>query len=112
MHFQLVFGVLGAIPFSYTNIGALLNLLPPNATWSVCGVAKQQFQAGICSAAMGGHVRVGLEDNIKTVTGELSKGSWEQVEWAAKLAKIAGHEVATPADTIEILNLKNKDITL
>jgi 3-keto-5-aminohexanoate cleavage enzyme len=112
MHFQLVFGVLGGIPFSYTNLGVLLNLLPPNSTWSVCGVARQQFQAGMCAAAMGGHVRVGLEDNIRMPSGELAKGSWEQVEWAANLTKVAGREVATPAETIEILSLKNKDITL
>ncbi len=112
MHFQLVFGVLGGIPFSYTNLGALLNLLPPNATWSVCGVAKDQFRAGMCSAAMGGHVRVGLEDNIRMPNGELAKGSWEQVQWAANLTKIAGREVATPAEAMDILSLKNKDITL
>ena len=112
MHFQLVFGVLGGIPFSYSNLGSLLALLPPNATWSVCGVARQQFQAGMCAAAMGGHVRVGLEDNIRTVSGGLAQGSWEQVQWAANLAKVAGREVATPADTMKILSLKNRDITL
>ena len=112
MHFQLVFGVLGGIPFSYSNLGNLLALLPPKATWSVCGVARQQFQAGMCAAAMGGHVRVGLEDNIRTVSGGLAQGSWEQVQWAANLAKVAGREVATPDDTMEILSLKNRDITL
>jgi len=112
MHFQLVFGVLGGIPFSYANLGNLLALLPPNATWSVCGVARQQFQAGMCAAAMGGHVRVGLEDNIRVVSGGLAQGSWEQVQWAANLAKVAGREVATPDETMEILSLKNRDITL
>ena len=112
MHFQLVFGVLGGIPFSYSNLGNLLALLPPNATWSVCGVARQQFQAGMCAAAMGGHVRVGLEDNIRVITGGLAQGSWEQVQWAANLAKVAGREVATPDETMQILSLKNRDITL
>jgi 3-keto-5-aminohexanoate cleavage enzyme len=112
MHFQLVFGVLGGIPFSYSNLGNLLALMPPNATWSVCGVARQQFQAGMCAAAMGGHVRVGLEDNIRVVSGGLAQGSWEQVQWAANLAKVAGREVATPDDTMKILSLKNRDITL
>ncbi len=105
LHFQLVFGVLGGIPFSYENIAHLRNLMPPDATWSVCGVAKDQFRAGMCAAPMGGHIRVGLEDNIRTITGELAKGSWEQVEWAAKVAKLAGRKVATPDETRKILNL-------
>ena len=105
MHFQFVFGVLGGIPFTFSNLAGLLALKPSNATWSVCGVAKQQFQAGMCAAAMGGHVRVGLEDNIRTVTGKLAKGSWEQVEWAVKVAKIAGREIASPGETRKIFHL-------
>ena len=105
LHFQYVFGVLGGVPFSYANLAGFLALKPPDATWSVCGVARQQFQAGMCAAAMGGHIRVGLEDNIRTITGELAKGSWEQVEWAVKVAKMAGREVATPEETRKILHL-------
>jgi uncharacterized protein (DUF849 family) len=55
---------------------------------------------------------VGLEDNIKTIDGELAKGSWEQVKWAKQIVKISGHELATPEETKEILNLKNHDISL
>jgi len=110
LHFQFVFGVLGGIPFSYQNLASLLALKPPDATWSVCGVAKDQFRAGMCASVMGGHIRVGLEDNIRTVDGALAKGSYEQVEWAAKVAKIAGREVATPAETVEIFHLHKKDV--
>ncbi|MHA1488717.1 MAG: 3-keto-5-aminohexanoate cleavage protein [Promethearchaeota archaeon] len=105
LHFQFVFGVLGGVPFSYENLAHFLNLKPPNATWSVCGVARNQFQAGMCAAPMGGHIRVGLEDNIRNIEGALAKGSWEQVEWAAKVAKLAGREVATPAETRKIFSL-------
>lgn len=105
LHFQFVFGVLGGVPFSYENLGHFLNLKPSDATWSVCGVAKNQFQAGMCAATMGGHIRVGLEDNIRNIEGELAKGSWEQVEWAAKVAKLAGREVATPTEARKIFSL-------
>jgi len=108
LHYQFVFGVLGGIPFSAQNLSYLLSLKPPSATWSVCGVANQQFQAGLCAAALGGHIRVGLEDNIRNINGELAKGSWEQVEWAVKVAKLAGREPATPAETRKILNLPQK----
>ncbi|MHA2038032.1 MAG: 3-keto-5-aminohexanoate cleavage protein [Promethearchaeota archaeon] len=104
-HFQFVFGTLGGVPFSYQSLAGFLNLMPSGSSWSVCGVAKDQFRAGLCAAAMGGHIRVGLEDNIRVPDGELAKGSWEQVEWAAKVAKLAGREVATPDETRKIFNL-------
>ncbi len=105
LHFQFVFGVLGGIPFSVENLNYLLHRKPPDATWSVCGVSSQQFTAGMCAAALGGHIRVGLEDNIRNIHGELAKGSWEQVEWAVNVLKLAGREPATIDETREILHL-------
>ena len=105
LHFQLVFGVLGGVPFSYQNIANLNNLMPPGSTWSVCGVARDQFRAAMCAAPMGGHIRVGLEDNVRNIKGELAKGSWEQVEWAAKVVRIAGKEPATPDEARKLFNL-------
>ncbi|MFX0080746.1 MAG: 3-keto-5-aminohexanoate cleavage protein [Candidatus Hodarchaeota archaeon] len=105
LHFQFVFGTLGGVPFSFQNLAGFLNLMPSGCSWSVCGVAKDQFRAGLCAAAMGGHIRVGLEDNIRVPDGRLAKGSWEQVEWAAKVAKLAGREVATPDEARKIFNL-------
>ncbi|MBA7589976.1 3-keto-5-aminohexanoate cleavage enzyme [subsurface metagenome] len=90
----------------------LLDLKPSNATWSVCGVSKQQFQAGLCAAAWGGHIRVGLEDNTRAISGELAKGSWEQVEWAAKVAKIAGRELAQGEEARKIFHLKQEHVSL
>ncbi len=112
LHFQFVFGVLGGIPFSIQNLNYLLARKPPDATWSVCGVSIQQFHAGMCAAALGGHIRVGLEDNIRNIKGELAKGSWEQVEWAVKVLKLAGREPATPDETRKILSLKEGTIKL
>ncbi|TFF98664.1 MAG: 3-keto-5-aminohexanoate cleavage protein [Promethearchaeota archaeon] len=112
LHFQFVFGVLGGQPFSPRALGTLLELKPPGSTWSVCGVANQQFQAGMCAAALGGHVRVGLEDNIRMPNGELAKGSWEQVRWAKKLAEVAGREVAQGEEALKIFNCKNKEVSL
>jgi 3-keto-5-aminohexanoate cleavage enzyme len=105
LHFQFVFGTLGGVPFSYQNLAGFLNLMPLGCSWSVCGVAKDQFRAGLCAAAMGGHIRVGLEDNIRVPDGRLAKGSWEQVEWAKNVAALAGREIATPDDTRKIFNL-------
>jgi len=112
LHFQFVFGVLGGLPFTIDNLHYFLNHKPPDATWSVCGVAHQQFEAGLCAAALGGHIRVGLEDNIRNIKGELAKGSWEQVEWAVKVAELAGREPATPDETRKMLHLKEGTIKL
>ncbi|MHA1687733.1 MAG: 3-keto-5-aminohexanoate cleavage protein [Promethearchaeota archaeon] len=112
LHFQLVWGVLGGIPFNAMNLAHILELLPENATWSVCGVAKAQFEAALCAAALGGHIRVGLEDNIRTITGELAKGSWEQVRWAKKVAEIAGRKVVQGEEAKKALNLLRDDVEL
>ncbi len=112
LHFQFVWGVLGGIPFTPRNLALQLDLKPPDATWSVCGVSKQQFQAGLCAAAWGGHIRVGLEDNIRVISGELAKGSWEQVEWAAKVAAAAGREIAQGEEARKIFHLKQEHVSL
>ena len=112
LHFQFVFGVLGGISFTPANLNYYLQHKPPDATWSVCGVAKQQFQAGMCAAALGGHIRVGLEDNIRTIDGALAKGSYEQVAWAKKVAELAGREIAQGAEARKIFNLLRDDVEL
>jgi 3-keto-5-aminohexanoate cleavage enzyme len=108
MHFQMVFGVAGGVPYEASMFAEMLAHLPEGATYSVCGVGPNQFRANMTSVVNGGHMRVGLEDNTRMPDGELAKGSWEQVEWAVKVAKLAGREVATPEEARKILNLKNK----
>lgn len=108
MHFQMVFGVAGGIPFSVANLAHMRELIPQDASWSVCGVGPNQFPAGICASIAGGHIRVGLEDNIKLISGRLAKGSWEQVEWAARVAEQAGREVAGPDEARRILHVREK----
>ena len=55
-----------------------------------CGVAKDEFPAIMQSALMGGHMRVGLEDNTRLAGGELAKGNYELVEQAVKIAEVLG----------------------
>ncbi|MFC1888435.1 3-keto-5-aminohexanoate cleavage protein [Thermodesulfobacteriota bacterium] len=108
-HYQLVFGVTGGVPFTPMTFSSFLSLLPPEATWSVCGVGREQIRAGMCAAVNGGHVRVGLEDNTRTETGEMAKGSYEQVEWAVRIVKAAGRDVATPGEAKQILSLPSRE---
>ena len=112
LHFQFVWGVLGGIPFNPRNLSMVLDLRPQDSTWSVCGVSKQQFQAALCAAALGGHIRVGLEDNTRNISGEIAKGSYEQVAWAKKVANLAGREVAQGDEAREIFNLKKEHVEI
>ena len=106
MHFQLVFGVAGGVPFTPMNMVHMQSLLPEGATWSVCGVGPNQFPAVIMASIMGGHIRVGLEDNIRVLRGKVAEGSWEQVEVVKRISELAEREIATPAEARKILKLK------
>ena len=108
MHFQLVFGVAGGVPFTPMNMVHMQSLLPEGASWSVCGVGPNQFPVGIMASIMGGHIRVGLEDNTRVLRGKLAEGSWEQVEVAKRIVDLAEREVATPAEARKILSLKDR----
>ncbi|PKQ27512.1 MAG: 3-keto-5-aminohexanoate cleavage protein [Candidatus Anoxymicrobium japonicum] len=106
LHFQFVFGVLGGMPFSTRNYAMFLDTIPDDATFSSCGVGSASFAGAYHSAVNGGHIRVGLEDNIWISKGKLAEGSWEQVKKAAEIARLADREIATVDDTREILGLK------
>ena len=105
MHFQFVYGVAGGMQFDPTLHMSLIGQLPENSTYSVCGVGPHQYKAAFLSAITGGHIRIGLEDNVRMPGGEMAKGSWEQAIWVKQIAKIADRPIATPNEARKILNL-------
>lgn len=105
MHFQFVYGVAGGMAFEPLLHMSLVNTLPEGSTYSVCGVGPHQVPAAFYTMIQGGHVRIGLEDNVKLPDKTLSKGSWDQAIWVRDLARIAGREVATPAEARDLLHL-------
>jgi 3-keto-5-aminohexanoate cleavage enzyme len=108
MHFQMVFGLLGGVPYDLFNFAREKELLPEDASWSVCGVGPYQFAAGMTAAVNGGHIRVGLEDNIRMPSGEVAKGSFEQVHWAVQVAHLSGREVASPDEARQIFHIPKR----
>jgi 3-keto-5-aminohexanoate cleavage enzyme len=80
-------------------------LLPGDATWSVIGVGRHQTPMAMLALAMGGHVRVGLEDNIHYRRGELATGNAQLVERAVRLARELGRPVASAADARRLLGI-------
>jgi uncharacterized protein (DUF849 family) len=114
VHIQFVMGVLGGIgtmPEDLTFLKRKADTLfgADNFTWSVCAASSGQFNLAPISIQMGGHVRVGLEDNIYLRKGVLAESNAQLVEKAVAMVKDMGRGVATPADTRRILGLKGID---
>lgn len=108
IHFQFVFGVAGGVVLTPMIFAHFLQIIPQDATWSVCGVGPNSFRAAFMAAVNGGHIRVGLEDNIYIEGKTLAKGSWELVEKAIKIAKLADREIATVEEARKMLGLPEK----
>lgn len=108
MNFNFVWGVAGGQAFRPDAFLCLKNALPAGANFTTCGVGNDQFPAITMSCLVGGHMRVGLEDNIRIPNGEMAKGSYEQVEWAVRIAETQGREPATPDEAREIMGLRKR----
>ena len=106
MNFNFVWGVAGGQKFRADSFLALKNALPPNSNFTTCGVGTDEFPAIMQSCLLGGHMRVGLEDNVRMPDGKIAKGSFELVEVAAKIAELTGRQLATPDEAREIMGLK------
>jgi len=104
LHFDFVMGLKGAMPASIENLVHLRNSIPQDATWTVAAIGPAQLVMGIHAILMGGHVRVGLEDNIYYRKGELATNE-RLIERIVHLAGEVGREVATPDEARKILGL-------
>jgi len=105
LHFQLVTGTRFGMPATAEALVTATGMLPPGSTWSVIGVGRAQTRAVMLALAMGGHVRVGLEDAVYYRRGELATSSAQLVERAVRLAEELGRPVATAAQAREVLGL-------
>lgn len=104
-HFQLCMGTSGGMAASPQNAVHAVNLLPQPCTWSMFGIGKNQFPMVAMSILLGGHVRVGLEDNLYLKKGIKSSGNGQLVGRAVDIIDKLDCEVATPAEAREILDL-------
>lgn len=107
LHFQFVLGVLGAAQATIDNLVHLVRKLPSGSTWSALGIGRGHLPILYTTIAMGGHVRVGLEDNLYYAPGQLASNS-QLVARAARLIREFNNEVATPEDARKLLGLRNK----
>ena len=106
MHFNFVLGVIGGINATSRDLEFLKNSIPKFSTFTVCAIGKHEFPMVISSIIMGGHARVGFEDNIYLSKGVLAKSNGELVEKVVRIANELGREIATPDEARQILGLK------
>ncbi|WP_426351014.1 3-keto-5-aminohexanoate cleavage protein [Alloiococcus sp. CFN-8] len=106
MHFNFVMGVNGGISATPRDLVFMAESIPQGSTFTVSGIGRGQFHMVAMAIIMGGHVRVGFEDNVYITKGVPAKSNGEMVEKVVRLAKELGREIATPKEAREILGLK------
>lgn len=104
-HFQFCLGIEWGMPASREAMAFMLSLLPGGSTWSAFGIGRAQFPMVSEAVQLGGHVRVGLEDNLYLDAGVLAPDNAALVRKAATLVQAAGAHVASPAEARAILGL-------
>ena len=107
--FSLIMGVLGGIPGTTRHLTNQVDTLPAGSHWQVIGIGLNQWALVAAAVAMGGNVRVGLEDNFYVEEGKMARGNGELVEKAARLVHDLGRDVATVDEARKILCLKRHD---
>jgi 3-keto-5-aminohexanoate cleavage enzyme len=105
LYFQFVLGVRGGAPANARTLAHLVDSLPPGSQWSATGIGQYSVEVALMALAMGGHVRVGLEDSIYYRRGELATSNAQLVARIARLAQEVGRPMATPSEARALLNL-------
>lgn len=108
VHVQFVMGIAGALPARRKVLEFLVSELPevlPGATWTAAGIARHQREVNRWAAELGGHLRTGLEDNIRYDKTRLASSNAELVGVAAEQCGEFGRRPATPAEARELLSL-------
>lgn len=103
--FQICLGVKWSAPASAESLLYMKSLLPTGAIWSAFGISRWQMDIVALSTILGGHCRVGLEDNIYLERGVFATNA-QLVERAARIIRDLGCDVATPAEAREILGMR------
>lgn len=107
---QSVFGILGGIGTHAEDVAHMKRtadrLFGDNYRWSVLGAGSAQMRIAAQAAAMGGHVRVGLEDSLWAGPKRLARSNAEQVSTVRRIVEGLGLEIASPGEAREILHLK------
>ena len=113
VHFQFCMGCANGIPGTMKNLIFMKETADElvgkgNYTWSCFGVGHSAMEMLYGAVALGGGIRVGMEDNVMYAKGQLAESNVQFVERAARVIREYGNEVATPAEAREMLGLTAK----
>ena len=102
-HFSFIMGVLGGIPATARHLAFQAEQVPAGARWKVIGISREQWPLAMAALALGGDVRVGLEDNFYLPSGEMATSNGELVAAAVELVRLSGRSVATVDEVRQLL---------
>lgn len=105
-HYQFVLGAAGGTAATVDNLVYLKNLIPEGSTWSALGIGRGHLPILYAAIAMGGHVRVGMEDNVFYSKNQPAESNAAFVARAARVIREFNKEPATPDEARAILGLK------
>ena len=108
LHFQFVLGAAGGTAATVENLVYLKSLIPKESTWSALGIGSGHIPIMLTGIAMGGHLRVGMEDNVFYAKNQLATSNAELVARAARLIRESNKTVASSEDARNILGLIRK----
>ena len=103
MHFDFVLGV--QMTATIRDLVFMSESIPAGSTWTATGLGKNAWHIAAATISLGGHVRVGFEDNLYMEKGVLAESNGQMVAKAVEIAKLLGREIATPDEAREILSL-------
>jgi uncharacterized protein (DUF849 family) len=103
--FQMVMGVPWGAPATTEVLASMKSMLPRGAEWAAFGVGRSQFPMVAQALILGGHIRVGLEDNLYIAKGELAPDNASLVRKAANIVDLLGSRLATPAEARAMLGI-------
>jgi uncharacterized protein (DUF849 family) len=104
--FQVVLGIRNGFPATPETLLYARSLLPADADWAAMGTGRMEFPIVAQACLLGGHVRVGLEDNLYLSKGVLAPSNAALVERAVTIVELLGRSVASPAEARAILGLR------
>lgn len=104
--FQICLGIAWGQPASPEAMSYMRNLLPASSPWFAFGISLHQFPMAAQAVLLGGHPRVGLEDNLYLEKGKLAPNNAALVEKAGKIIELLGDNIATPSDARQMLGLQ------
>ena len=105
LHFQFVLGAPGGMTATVENLMFLKTLIPADSTWGALGIGRGHLPIMYTTLALGGHVRVGMEDNIYYSKGVLAKSNVEFIERTKRIAVEIDKQIATPDEARTILRI-------